>query len=242
MSLHDERSRRQVIIALGAVAGSLTGCTGADGVEHTTGKATTVSTTSKEAVTDTSTAPAGTCDGPTTTASETHRYFLGEWHEETRDVAPGWRFAVTDLELATTFTLDYPEQSYDTPDDTQLAFVTTAVAHPDSSSRKWHGSDSFVLLLKDGTTYTPQRRFEDLVFAKVISVSQFQRVEHSGQYSTHGYTVPAGETRRLWWVFALPRSISRGDVEIAFDGAVEGPPPDTLQSSYPVRWVPEQSC
>lgn len=239
-------SRRKLVAALGGAASTLAGCSGGSEPGRTTRTRTEV-TNSKTATSTTSTAKDTTstatrfCDEPSKESGVTHLYPLGEWHEETRDVAPGWRFAVIDIELTTTFELVHSEQSYETPDGTQLAFVTTAVAHAKPTWRKWYSSDRFVLWL-DGTVYEPEMYFPDLLFSKNVRMLEFRRVGHAGQYTAEGYTVPTGKVERIWWVFSLPDAVSRSDVRIAFDGTDEGPKPDSSQSSYPVRWMPSKTC
>lgn len=152
-----------------------------------------------------------------------NEYSLGEWH-----ALDDWRVTVQSLELTTTFRVDDAEKSFEMPDDQQLAIATVDIENT-STRRGWAIPFGFVV---DGTTvYESQMSFDHPEFMYEVDIRQLRQVEHQRQFQPEALPVDADKTERLWAVAVLPRSVSRGEVQVGLETA----PDDVL---YPIRWTP----
>ncbi|PSQ19789.1 hypothetical protein BRD00_00625 [Halobacteriales archaeon QS_8_69_26] len=139
-----------------------------------------------------------------------------------------WKVTVRSLELATTFRTDEAERTFEMPGGQQLTVATVAVENT-SPPNSWAAPMGFVV---DGDTgYQTQRSFDHPEFERKVLIRDLRRVEHQHQFEASGFHVDYGETRRLWAVAVLPRSVSRQQVRVGLKigtGDVE----------YPVQWIP----
>lgn len=141
-----------------------------------------------------------------------------------------WELTVTALDLTTTLRHGYHEETYELPDDEQLAVATVNVTNDGSHNRSWFAG-RFAFVLGDQRVVEPVFDIEYPEDDTPIVV--LPRVEHARQYETAGLPVGYEETEQLWLVSTFPRTVRRDEVGIGFDSS------EFDEKRYEIRWVPE---
>lgn len=227
--------RRRTLLAFGASA-LLAGCGGDGSPESRTRETTTA-----ESATTASPRATGTTGGRESTRASTetarastettgtpelgvkHEHSFGEWY-----AFEDWRVTVRSLDLTTTFRVDGGDRTFEMPDGEQLAIATVDVENTAPSRHGWATAVGFVV---GEIVHEARIAFDHPEFESEVDVRQLRRVEHQKQFQAHGLPVDGGETARLWSVAVVPRSVTRGRVQVALQVA----PRDVR---YPVRWTP----
>lgn len=221
-------TRRRFLRAAGtALAAGLAGCNTVGGPDATPDAATRAGTASPPPTPSPTRTATPT---PTPVLTVEREYALGEWHAIQVNEHGPWEFTFASVEFATTFRVDGREGEFSMPPDRQLV-VATSRATCVGSDRGLYGwfDMPFAVVTEDGT-YVDQPNFEHPSFIGVAS-HDLQRIEHRAQYRPEGHGAYAGETITSWWLFVVPREVTRQNATLGYD------PDGTDAAAYPVRWV-----
>lgn len=226
--------RRRFLRAAGAaLATGLAGCDTARGPGATPGTATNAGTaTPASSVSPPSSPTPAATPTPNPDRAVEREYSIGEWHAIRADRYGPWEFTFAAVEFATTFRFDRRAEEQSMPPDRQLVVATTRATCVGSEHRLYSwGSMPFAVVTGDGA-YEDQPSFEHPSF-HVVASDEIARIEHRGQYRPEGQSAYPDETVTTWWLFVVPRDVTRADAAIGYD------PDGTDAVAYPVRWVLE---
>lgn len=169
-----------------------------------------------------------------TTSEQTPRQRAEVQHElGTPHRVRDWDIAVASLDLTTKFQRDGLNAVFEIGGDRQLLVATLRVTNVGDSRHTWSGWP--IVAIVDNRVFEDQLAFEYASSDDPLGLKELESVEHVRRLYPEGYQVDSGETFRSWYLFVLPLSVSRGQVQIGLDDA----PDDDI--SYPIRWVSDSA-
>ena len=144
-----------------------------------------------------------------------------------------WNISVSTLNLTTKFQRDGLNAVYEVDGDRQLCLVTLRVTNVDDSRQTWSGWP--IVAIVNRRVFEDRLAFEHSASDAPLGLEELDQVEHVGRLYPEGYQVESDETFRSWYLFVLPRAVSRRQVQIGLDDVIEDDVP------YPIRWIPDDT-